>query len=127
MRKSHWIVFGSVVCVSAGTAVLWGAGEGDPPQLTQIEDIVMYGIDVGTHELLRYEFGSDGYLPIGVVKDQNDNCPWHANPGQFDSDGDGFGDACDPQFPACETCVNPNNGKLIDLCVNAQACIDQGL
>ena len=73
MRKSHWIVFGSVVCVSAGTAVLWGAGEGDPPHLTQIEEVIMYGIDAGTHELLRYEFSTDAYMPIGVVKDQNDN------------------------------------------------------
>jgi hypothetical protein len=73
MKKSHWIVLGSVGCVSAGTAVLWGAGEGDPPHLTQIEEIIMYGIDADTHELLRYEFGTDTYTQIGVVKDQNKN------------------------------------------------------
>ncbi|MHC5006700.1 MAG: hypothetical protein ACYTGF_04990 [Planctomycetota bacterium] len=73
MRKSHWVVFGGVVCVSAGTAVLWGAGEGDPPHLTQIEEIIMYGVDADTHELLRYEFSTDAYTPIGVVKDQNEN------------------------------------------------------
>jgi hypothetical protein len=73
MKKSHWVVFGGVVCVSAGTAVLWGAGEGDPPHLTQIEEVIMYGINAGTHELLRYEFGTDSYMPIGVVKDQNEN------------------------------------------------------
>ncbi|MHC4421680.1 MAG: hypothetical protein ACYS1E_13920 [Planctomycetota bacterium] len=73
MKKSHWIVLGSVVCVSVGTAVLWGAGDGNPPHLTQIEEVIMYGVDADTHELLRYEFSTDAYIPIGVVKDQNDN------------------------------------------------------
>lgn len=33
----------------------------------------MYGIDADTYELLRYEFSSDSFLAIGIVKDQNDN------------------------------------------------------
>ncbi len=52
-------------------AVLRGAGGGDPPQLTQIEEVVMYGIDADTHELLRYSFGTDEFLRIGVVTDSN--------------------------------------------------------
>ena len=35
------------------------------------------------------DFDGDGIL------DDFDNCPFDANPGQVDTDGDGFGDACD--------------------------------
>jgi hypothetical protein len=48
------------------------AGEGDPPQLTDIDEVVMYGIDADTFELLRYNFATDEYVRIGVVKDQDD-------------------------------------------------------
>jgi microsomal dipeptidase-like Zn-dependent dipeptidase len=30
-----------------------------------------------------------------------DNCPYHYNPNQYDCDGDGEGDACDPVYPVC--------------------------
>ncbi len=30
--------------------------------------------------------------------DYDDNCPWQANHGQKDADGDGFGDVCDPDL-----------------------------
>ncbi len=72
MRKSHWIALGAVVGVSVGTAVLWGAGEGDPPHLTQIEEVIMYGVDADSNELLRYDFNTDAYFSLGVVRDRND-------------------------------------------------------
>jgi hypothetical protein len=73
MRKSHWIALGAVVGVSVGTAVLWGAGEGDPPHLTQIEEVIMYGVDADTNELLRYDFNTDAYFALGTVRDYDDN------------------------------------------------------
>lgn len=36
------------------------------------------------------------------VADSSDNCPLDANPGQFDADGDGAGDACDPPTPCVD-------------------------
>jgi hypothetical protein len=42
-----------------------------PAQTTPIEEVVMYGIDQGTNELLRYEFATDTFTRIGEVVDQN--------------------------------------------------------
>ena len=52
-------------------ATAHGAGNGNPPQLTDIDEVVMYAIDAGTHELLRYDFGADEYIRIGVVRHPN--------------------------------------------------------
>ena len=41
------------------------------PPVTSIEEVVMYGIDQNTYELLRYEFGTDAFVRIGKVTDQN--------------------------------------------------------
>ncbi len=40
---------------------------------TAIEEVVMYGIDADTYELLRYTFDTDEYVSIGVVTDENGN------------------------------------------------------
>ena len=40
---------------------------------TAIEEVVMYGIDADTYELLRYVFATDAYTRIGVVVDENGN------------------------------------------------------
>ena len=45
---------------------------GDEPEPTQITEVVMYGIDDDTHELLRYSFGASDYLAVGVVRNLYD-------------------------------------------------------
>jgi hypothetical protein len=56
-----------------GTAITNGAGDGDPAQLTDLEEVVMYAIDADTYELLRYNFDTDEFVRIGVVTDQDAN------------------------------------------------------
>jgi len=41
------------------------------------------------------------------VSDFNDNCPLEANPGQADHDGDGMGNACDPDFEQVVSALIP--------------------
>ena len=64
-------------------------------------------------------------LDVDGVPNEFDNCPKTYNPDQGDSDGDGLGDACDPDFGMEITprfrhlCMNANtatvrpNGKLV--------------
>jgi hypothetical protein len=40
---------------------------------TPIEEVVMYGIDADTYELLRYTFNTDEYVRIGKVVDESGN------------------------------------------------------
>lgn len=54
---------------AAATALALTAGA--QAQSTDVEELVMYGIDADTHELLRYTFDTDEFIRIGVVVDQN--------------------------------------------------------
>jgi len=71
MQTSRWTILAVTATLLSGTAVVNGAGEGDPDKATEIEEVVMYGIDADTYELLRYTFDTDEYVRIGVVTDHN--------------------------------------------------------
>ncbi len=63
----------SRIAVSTTAALcLLGAGrEVLAAPATPLGEIVLYGIDADTHELLRYTFDTDTFVRIGVVVDQN--------------------------------------------------------
>ncbi len=54
----------------AGAFAICPAVGGTAPP-TPVTELVLYGIDADTHELLRYVFDTDTYTPIGKVVDQN--------------------------------------------------------
>lgn len=69
-RRSVFIALAAVLLPGAAAH---GAGDGNPPQLTDIDQVIMYAIDAATHELLQYDFGADEYTRIGVVTDPDGN------------------------------------------------------
>ena len=71
-HTGRFVTLGTLTLSLGVTApLLHAAGQGQPPQLTPIDDVVMYGIDADTSELLRYTFDTDSYARIGEVKDEN--------------------------------------------------------
>ena len=56
-----------------GTVLLPSPASAEPPPATDITHVIMYGVDDNTSELVRYNFGTDEYVRVGVVRDQNGN------------------------------------------------------
>ena len=75
--------FGISVAVSGDTAVI-GAYQ---------DDHVAGPTNAGSAYV--FELGCDPDNDDDGIPDSADNCPWHTNPLQADSDNDSFGDACD--------------------------------
>lgn len=67
---------------------------GDMVGVGAIADDVGANVDQGSVYVLLLDADTDG------VPDSEDNCPTVANPDQADHDGDGAGDACDPDTSA---------------------------
>ena len=59
----------AILALAAAVAVA-SAWSGDG---TAIEEVVMYGIDADTNELLRYSFETDTFVAIGVVRTESDD------------------------------------------------------
>ena len=67
-----------------------------PPLKTGIEEIVMYGVDSDTNELLRYNFRHDTYQIIAKMIDQNGNPILDVEGAGYIPYGDAQGLYCSP-------------------------------
>ncbi len=73
MKTQRWSALAALAALMPSPTSVQGAGQGQPPQLTPIDQLVVYAIDAHAFELLRYNFDTDVYVRVGVVTDQNGN------------------------------------------------------
>ena len=75
MKDTRCFVTLGALALSLGATApaIHAAGGGQPPHLTPMDEVVMYAFDSGPSVLLRYTFGTDEYVRIGVVEDSDGN------------------------------------------------------
>ena len=73
MKTQRWSALAALAALMPSPTSVQAAGQGQPPQLTPIDEVVVYAIDGDAYELLRYNFDTDVYVRVGVVTDQNGN------------------------------------------------------
>lgn len=89
-------------------------GDGEAEGVEQCDDGNAFPLDGCTTGCKLEDNDGDGLF------DYDDNCPWHANNAQADTDGDGFGNLCDPDLDgdgvpnSSDNCPNLANGGQYD-------------
>lgn len=73
MKTKRWSALAALAALMPSGTSVEAAGQGQPPQLTAIDQLVVYAIDADAYELLRYNFDTDEYVRVGVITDQNGN------------------------------------------------------
>lgn len=73
MMSRRWSALAMMTALMPSGGAVEAAGQGQPPQLTPIGDVVVYAVDTDAYELLRYNFDTDLFSRVGVVTDQNGN------------------------------------------------------
>ena len=73
MKTKRWSALAALAALMPSGTSVEAAGQGQPPQLTPIDEVVVYAIDGDAYELVRYNFDTDVYVRVGVVTDQNGN------------------------------------------------------
>ena len=72
-RHMAWLGLGAAGATSLIVISVAVVADEEGPPTTPVEEVVMYGVDDDTDQLLRYAFSAQEYLVIGQVRDQDGN------------------------------------------------------